>query len=78
MSRPVSKVFYPTFWNLHCFAISLDRLAVRAPIWEWMYVKYVSDNHHPTCMMVLSEALLSFIAMAPPARKLWEEMRSKV
>ncbi len=51
---------------------------MRAPIWEWMYVKYISDNHCPTCMMVLSEALLSFIAMVPPTPKLCEEMRSKV
>ena len=51
---------------------------MRAPNWEWMYVKYVSDDHQPTCMMVLSEAPLSFIAMALPARKLCEEMRFKV
>jgi hypothetical protein len=43
-----------------------------------MYVKYVSDDHRPTRMMVLSEALLSFMAMAPPARRLCEEMRSRV
>jgi hypothetical protein len=77
-SRPVSEVFYPTFWNICCFAISLDRPAVRASIWEWTYVKYISDNYCPTCMMVLSKAPSSFIAMAPTARKLWEEMRSKV
>jgi hypothetical protein len=61
-----------------CVAISLERPAVRAPNWEWMYVKYVSDNHRPTHMMVLSEAPLSFIAMALPACKLFEEMQSKV
>ena len=39
----------------------------RAPIWEWIYVRYVNDVHLPILMMVLSVALLSFIAIAPPA-----------
>ena len=77
-SRPPANSSYPTFWNVRCVAISRERPAVSAPICEWMYVRYVSDDHRPTCMMVLSEAPLSFIAMAPPACKLWDKIRSKV
>jgi hypothetical protein len=43
-----------------------------------MYVRYVREVHRPNLMMVLSEAPLSFIAMAPPARKLWDDTRSRV
>jgi hypothetical protein len=41
-------------------------------------VRYVREVHRPIRMMVLSDALLSFIAMAPPARKLWDDTRSRV
>ncbi len=43
-----------------------------------MYVRYVREVHCPILMMVLSEAPLSFIAMAPPARKLWDDTWSRV
>ncbi len=41
-------------------------------------MRYVRDVHRPTRMMVLSDEPLSFNAMAPPARRLCEEMRSMV
>ena len=43
-----------------------------------MYVRYVREVHRPILMMVLSEAPLNFIAMAPPARRLWDDTRSRV
>jgi hypothetical protein len=43
-----------------------------------MYIRYVSDDHHPTCMMVLSDAPLSFIAIAPPALRLCNEIWFRV
>jgi hypothetical protein len=52
--------------------------AERAPICKWMYVRYVRDVQHPLRIIVLSVALLNFIAMALPAYRLREETRSKV
>jgi hypothetical protein len=43
-----------------------------------MYVRYVSDDHRPTRMMVLSDAPLSFIAMAPPALRLCDKIWFRV
>ncbi len=53
-------------------------LAVNTPICEWMYVRYVRDNHGPTRMMVLSEALLSFMAIVPLAQRLCDNMQLRV
>jgi hypothetical protein len=39
-----------------------------------MYVRYVSNDHRPTCMMGLSDAPLSFFAIAPPALRLCDEI----
>ena len=41
-------------------------------------MRYVRDVQRPILMMVLSEAPLNFIAMAPPARRLCDETRSRV
>ena len=41
-------------------------------------MRYVREVHRPIRMMVLSDAPLSFIAMAPPARKLWDDTLSRV
>ena len=43
-----------------------------------MYVRYVSNVQRPTRMIVLSDAPFSFIAMAPPARRLCDEIRCSV
>jgi hypothetical protein len=43
-----------------------------------MYVRYVSNDHRSTRMMVLSNAPLSFIAIAPPALRLCDEIRFRV
>jgi hypothetical protein len=43
-----------------------------------MYVRYVREVHCPILMMVLSEAPLNFIAMAPLARRLWDDTWSRV
>ena len=47
--------------------------AISAPICEWIYVRYVNDDHLPTRIIVLSDAPLRFIAIAHPARRLWDE-----
>jgi hypothetical protein len=52
--------------------------AISAPICEWIYVRYVNDDHLPTRIIVLSDAPLSFIAIAPPARRLCAETRLSV
>jgi len=41
-------------------------------------VRYVRDIHHPIHMMVLSVASLSFITIAPPARRLCNDTLSTV
>jgi hypothetical protein len=43
-----------------------------------MYVRYVSDDHRPTCMMVLSNAPLKFIAIAPPTLRLCNKIQFRV
>ena len=64
---------YPTFWNLNAVDIFQATPAVKAPICEWMYVRYISDDQRPTLIIVLSEAPLSFMAVAPPALRLWDD-----
>ncbi len=64
---------YPTFWNLTAVDIFQATPAVKAPICEWMYVRYVSNDRRLTLIIVLSEAPLSFMAIAPPALRLWDD-----
>ena len=69
---------YPTFWNLNAVDIFQATPAVKAPICEWMYVRYVSDDQRPALIIVLLEAPLSFMAIAPPTLRLWDDTRSRV
>lgn len=73
-----NSIDHPTFWNLNAVDMFHATPAVKAPICEWMYVRYVRDDHRPTRIIVLSEAPLSFMAIAPPARRLWDDTRSMV
>ena len=73
-----SSIDHPTFWNLNAVDIFHATPAVKAPICKWIYVRYVRDDHQPTHIIVLSEAPLSFMAIAPPALRLWDETRSMV
>jgi hypothetical protein len=43
-----------------------------------MYIRYVNNDHRPTCMMVLSDAPLSFIAIAPPTLRLCNKIEFRV
>jgi hypothetical protein len=73
-----NSIDYPTFWNLNALDIFHATPAVNAPICEWMYVRYINDDHCPTHIIVESDAPLSFMAIAPPALRLWDDMRSRV
>ena len=60
-----------TLWKGMWLDIFLEMPAEKAAIRSWMYIRKVSDDQRPIFLMVLSEAPLRCIAIAPPARRLW-------
>jgi hypothetical protein len=54
------------YWDI-CFATP----AVKAPICSWMYSRKVLEDQRPCFLMVMVSMPLSFMAIAPPARKEW-------
>ena len=60
-----------TLWKGMWLDIFAEMPAEKAAICSWMYIRKVSEDQRPIFLMVLSEALLRCIAMAPPARRLW-------
>jgi len=62
--------------NGMCLLIRLEMPEEKAAICSWMYIKKVSDDHRPCFRMVSRSSPLSFMAMAPPARREWLLTRS--
>jgi hypothetical protein len=74
----IKSIDYPIFLKVNAVDIFDATPAVNAPICECIYVRYVNDDHRPTHIIVLSEAPLSFMAIALPALRLWDDIRLRV
>ena len=56
-------------WNWILLVIFLETPAEKAEICSCIYMRNVSEDHRPNFLMVSRSMLLSFMAMAPPARR---------
>ena len=59
-------------WNSSGRDIFVETFFEKTAICSWMYMRNVSLDHRPIFLMVSWEMLFRCIAMAPPARRLWE------
>jgi hypothetical protein len=64
--------------NGMCRLMRLEMPDKKAAICSWMCIRKVSEDQRPCLRMVSRSSPLSFIAMAPPARREWLLTRSGV
>ena len=60
-----------TLWNMVVWDMRVAMFAVRAAIWEWMYMRKVSEDQRPNFWIMATSTSASLRAMAPPARREW-------
>ena len=58
-------------WNLMWLLILVETPAENAEICSCRYIRKVSDDQRPNFLMVSRSTPLSFMAIAPPARREW-------
>ena len=61
-----------TLWNVIRFDIRFDTLDYSAAICLWMYMRNKSLAHRPSFLIIVMPTPLRYIAIAPPAQRLWE------
>ena len=59
-------------WNTMGVDMRVETLLESADICSWMYIRNVSLVQRPIFLMVACGTPLRYIAMAPPARRLWD------